>query len=647
MRVKPSILLILKLYLTAIIIFFIFRVLLFFNGIEKINFDKVAALTIIKSFVMGVRFDIVISGYILILPAFVLLASEMLSVNLEKVKPFIFYWVFILFSISFSISAADIPYFNQFYERFSIGAFEWFDNLSFVVSMIVQEPKYLVFLFLFIIVDILFYFVLRKVFYKKLERIAISVFKNIFISIIFLGILFLGIRGRIDEKSPIRIGTAYFSNHSFLNKLGLNPVFTFMRSYLNSNDKENETVNLISNELAISKIKTYLNIDKTQYDSPIARTVIPDTISSNKPNIVIIIMESMTAARMQHFGNTNNLTPFLDSISHKAIFFENFYSAGKHTFNGIFSTLFSFPALYRQHTMKQIRAYDGIASTLLKKDYSTTFFITHDPQFDNMEGFLRANDFQNVIGKADYPSDEVKTTLGVPDDYMFRYAIPVINKMSAKGKPFLATFMTASNHGPYYIPDYYPNNKNRDIKEEIVAYSDWALKQFITKASKQAWFDNTIFVFVADHGAPIAANYDIAMNYFHVPLIIYAPKLIASKTYAKIGSQIDIYPTLMGLLNHKYTNNTLGIDLLKQNRKYTIINDDNQIGIVDATFLCVMKDYGKKLELYKYRNKDTNNYYNSNEEQAKKMAEFAKVNLQVTQKMILDKQIKLKNATQK
>ncbi len=236
----------------------------------------------------------------------------------------------------------------------------------------------------------------------------------------------------------------------------------------------------------------------------------------------------------------------------------------------------------------------------------------------------------------------------MPDDYMFRYSIPVINNLYKHEKPFLVAFMTASDHGPYYIPSYF-HPKNKKIKQQIVEYADWSLKRFIAMASKQKWFDNTILVFVADHGAPINAHYDIAMNYFHIPLIIYAPKLIPHKnnTYKKIGSQIDIYPTLMGLLKYRYINNTLGIDLLNEDRKYAIINDDDKIGIVDTSFLCIMKNYGKQLELYNYRDNDKVNYYNNYQERANKMAEFAKINLQVTQEMILNKQTTLQNTQSK
>jgi phosphoglycerol transferase MdoB-like AlkP superfamily enzyme len=541
------------------------------------------------------------------------------------------------------VSTADIPYFNQFYDRFSVGAFEWMESYKIVISMIFQEPKYFLFIIPFILLEIVFYILLKKIFEQENETQKINFFLNTFVSLIFLAIVFLGIRGRIEEKSPIRIGTAYFSNNSFLNKLGLNPSFTLIRSYLDSKDEDNRVVKFMDDKLAIEMVQKNLGITKTQYNSPIAREVQPDTLLSAQPNVVLIIMESMSAAKMKRYGSTEELTPFLDSLSHNSIYFENIYTAGKHTFNGIFSTLFSFPALYRQHSMKTNNQYDGISTSLLKNGYSTTYFTTHDSQFDNIEGFLRSNNFQNVISQSDYPVSEVKTTLGVPDDFMFRFSIPKINELAEKENPFFVTFMTTSDHSPFYVPEYF-QPKAKAIESQIVQYADWSLQQFIQLASKEAWFNNTIFVFVADHGAAIDAKYDISLNYFHTPLIIYAPELFkANEVHQKIGSQIDVYPTVMGLIKQKYVNNTLGIDLLNEERKFTIINDDDKVGILDTDYLCIMKNNGAKLELYKYKEQDKSNYFDQEQEKALEMADYAKSNMQVHQIMISEGRTTLKD----
>ena len=630
---NQNIRLVIKTYALVLSIFTIFRIILFYTEIDRLNFNEVSLLTIIKSFIMGVRFDAVISGYILFLPALVLFIFEIIQNKNRTIWQIIFYWIFIFFTIAFLISAADIPYFNQFYDRFSIGAFEWIDNFNFVFSMIIQEPSYFLFIIPFVILEFILFMGLKRIFVRKEDTKRINIWLNITLSLFVLLLMFVGIRGRVQKKSPIRVGTAYFSDNSFLNKLGLNPTFTLLRSYLDSKNSRNETIKLIDHEVAVKNVQNYLNINNSYCNSPIARKIEFNTDSTQKYNVIVVIMESMSAAKMKRYGNKNNLTPFLDSLSHQSLYFENYFTAGKHTFIGIFSTLFSFPAIYRQHTMKQIRQYNGISNTLLQNGYSTTFFITHDGQFDNVEGFLRANDFQNIISQSNYPFSEIKTTLGVPDDYMFRYSIPIINKLSKSNKPFFVSFMTASDHGPYYIPEYFKPKTNK-IKQQIVEYADYSIKKFIELSSKEDWFKNTIFVFTADHGASMNAKYDIPLNYFHSPLIIYAPKIIKkAKSYKKIGSQIDIFPTIMGILKIPYINNTLGIDLLNEERKYAIINDDDKIGILDTSYFCIMKKDINKL--YKYRNKDIHDYSTSNKEKVNEMIEYAKSYLQVDQDMIL------------
>jgi len=643
MKVKFSIpqstKLIFKTYLLVLSIFTIFRLILFFTETGRVDFSSVSLANIIRAFVMGVRFDIVISGYILLFPALVLFVLDIINKNVPLIRQILFYWIFVLFTIAFIISSADIPYFNQFYDRFSIGAFEWIENFDFVVSMIIQEPRYFLVIIPFLILTFLFFYFLRKIFKTRHQSKPVNWGLKIGFSIFVLFIMFIGIRGRIEKKSPIRIGTAYFSDNSFLNKLGLNPVFTLMRSYLDSQDPDNATIKLMDETQAIALVQEYLNIQNAAYDSPVARKMDCDSSASIKPNIVIVIMESMSAAKMTRHGNPNNLTPFLDSLSGKSIYFENFYTAGKHTFNGVFSTLFSFPALLRQHPMKEIMKYDGISSTLLANDYTTTYFTTHDSQFDNVEGFFRANGFQNIISQADFPASEIKTTLGVPDDYLFRYSIPVLNEISKKGKPFFATFMTASDHGPFYIPEYF-TPKSSEVRQQIVEYADWSLQRFITLCSQEAWFDNTIFVFTADHGAALDAKYDIALNYFHSPLIFFAPEIFHNDTvYKNMASQIDVYPTLMGMIQIPYINNTLGIDLINEKRKYALINDDDKTGILDTSYFCILKNM--QASLYQYHENNTMDVSEDKPELVSEMTDYAKAHLQVYQNMILKKQTTL------
>jgi phosphoglycerol transferase MdoB-like AlkP superfamily enzyme len=621
-------------------VFFIFRLILFFTEIDRIESIPGSFADIVTAFLIGIRFDLVISGYILVVPFIILTALFLLNWHNKLIYKILFYYIFVLFTICFIISAADIPYFNHFFMRFNIGAFLWADNADFALKMILQEPRYYLIILPLILLISGYFILLTKIVRPPVGDVGkVRWFWKIPVSILLLAAMVVGIRGRVDEKAVIKVGTAYFTDNAMLNQLGLNPVFTFMRSYLDSRNKHNNTISLVSDDVAIRNVRKYLEIGEPMGNYPIARQVYGDSLNRQKFNVIIVIMESMTASKMARHGNPKNLTPFLDSLSRQGYYFENIYTAGMHTYNGIFSTLFSLPAIWRQNPLKEslMFKYNGISHTLKKLGYSTAYFTTHDGQFDNIAGFLRFNDFDEIIDKEDYPEDQVKTTLGVPDDFMFEYSIPVINRLYQHKKPFLVTFMTASDHGPYFIPDHFTPD-NEDIRDQIVEYADWSLNKFVSLASREPWFDSTLFVFIADHGWPLRTDYDIPLDYHHTPLIMYAPAMLKGPgLFSAMGGQTDVFPTIMGLLNQDYINNTLGIDLLKEKRPFVLINHDESMGVMNEEYLLIIPRNGEK-GLYRYRNLDFTDYKDTQQLLVEEMEDYAYSNLQVFQYLMLHKE---------
>ena len=186
----------------------------------------------------------------------------------------------------------------------------------------------------------------------------------------------------------------------------------------------------------------------------------------------------MSAHKMGRYGHPLKLTPFLDSLAEVSHSFDSTYTAGIHTFNGLYSTLFSFPALMKQHPMNvvNIPQYAGMANVLRAKGYQTIHFMTHDDQFDNVGGFFSSNGYETIISKKDYPTDQVKSTLGVPDHNMFEFALPLLNERHEKGRPFFASFMTTSDHVPYIIPEEVPYTfQDNPLPLKIIEYVDWSL----------------------------------------------------------------------------------------------------------------------------------------------------------------------------
>ena len=203
----------------------------------------------------------------------------------------------------------------------------------------------------------------------------------------------MGIRGRLGQKSPVRIGTAYFCNDPFLNQLGLNPTYVLIRTTANMSKESRQKIQFIDEETALRRVREEFGIttDSLQYISPIARFV-PQADTVQKKNVVVIMMESMAS----HFVADTALTPFLNTLISKSLYFPNGYSAGIHTMNGVYGTLFSYPALMNQQPFKtgDIVTYESWPTVMKQNGYTTFYFTTHDEQFDNIGGYMSANNME-------------------------------------------------------------------------------------------------------------------------------------------------------------------------------------------------------------------------------------------------------------
>ena len=629
-----------KLYLLLIAIYTAFRVALLL-----LNLDRVGETTfweVFQAFVMGVRFDIVTIGFVIAIPTIVLTIFSFFGKK-SRIFEQIYTWVLtVCFTITFGICAADIPYFDQFFDRFNITAFEWMatGDSVFVFKMIFEEPTYILMMLPVLACGFIFWFFANRMMKRSNDWESVNYVRYGIATVLLWGLVFIGMRGRLNEKSPIMVGTAYFCNNAMLNQLGLNPNFTLARSWLDSKDPDNQKVRFMSDEQAIALVQKNLGIETPDADFPIAREIVRDTVS-NDYNVIVVIMEGMSYNKTAHGGNTRNLTPFLDSLMDKSLSFNNCYTTGTHTYCGIYSTSVSYPVVFRNHALKRIPVlqYDGLAATLQKNGYQTAYFTTHDKEFDNVAGFLSQNGVERIISQADYPVSEVKTTLGVPDDYMFRFAMPIFDEMASKNKPFCVTMMTASDHGPYYVPEYF-EPRSEEVKYQITEYADWSLQRFIEMASEKPWFDNTLFVFVADHGAALDTDYSIPLSYFHTPLVFYMPKHLQAVENEAIASQMDVFPTVMGILGKMYVNNTFGIDLLNGNRRYAYFMGDDKYGVIDGDWLFINKPSEDQKGLYKYVEKEKKNYISDYPEVAVEMQKYAESAWQVNEYQLDKKKTK-------
>lgn len=600
----------LSIHVVALLFFFVFRLTLFCSIDYQFPADIEGDVALkAVAFVRGLWFDNVIACYILLLPLVAVWITALFNYTAKWLFRSVAVYFILFYSLSFIIAAAYIPYFEYFFKTINSSIYNWFGYGGTTAGMVFGESSYYFPIFLGILSIVLFgwgVFFLASYFYRRSETTISRISWKSRLAILPLGavcvgLCLFGIRGRTGYN-PIKVSQAYYCDDPFLNQLGVNPVFNLLTSTLDDNRKENRTLHLMSEQEALKQVQNYLQRKGVADISPIARKVEREGVP-NRKNVVLIFMESMSANLMGSFGSDKKLTPYLDSLYRQSLSFERFYSSGIHTNHGIYSTLFSFPAIMKRNAMKGsvIPVYSGLPTVLKDNGYCNLFFMTHESQYDNMNAFLRTNGFDEIYAQENYPSEKVVNSFGVQDDFMYQYALPILNEKADTGEPFFTVLLSISNHPPYVIPPYFHPHSEK-LEEQIVEYADWSIRQFMDAAEKQPWFDNTIFVFLGDHGKMVGTpECEMPQSYNHIPLMIYG-KDIPPTVHNGFGGQIDVAPTLLGMLNMSYLQNNFGVNLLEEERPCMFFTADNLIGAKDLTHLFIYSPDNQQEFKYKLEN---------------------------------------------
>ena len=300
--------------------------------------------------------------------------------------------------------------------------------------------------------------------------------------------------------------------------------------------------------------------------SALERQIVGDTTEVHR-NVVLISIESLSAEYLTMYGNTDNRTPFLDSLANNSLFFTNLYATGNRTVRGLEALTLCIPPTPGESVVKRKDNKDKFTtgSVFKSKGYDVKYLYGGDSYFDNMKDFFGGNGY-DIIDNKNFTPEEVtfSNIWGVCDEDMANKAIKVMNEQAKAGKPFFNHWMTVSNHRPFTYPegkiDIPPTEKRR---AGGVKYTDYALKRFFEMAKQQKWYKNTIFVIVADHCASSAGSTELPLDGYRIPCFIVAD-FITPKKIDVMMSQIDVMPTVMGLLNFSYTSKFIGQDVLKE-----------------------------------------------------------------------------------
>jgi phosphoglycerol transferase MdoB-like AlkP superfamily enzyme len=311
-------------------------------------------------------------------------------------------------------------------------------------------------------------------------------------------------------------------------------------------------------------------------------------------NVVLIASESFGASFSKLYGSKRDLTPNFDAYAQRGLWFSNTYASGTRTVRGLEALTASFPPIPTVSILRR-PGNDGIATwgrVMHDLGYQTSFLYGGYGYFDNMNAFYAGNGF-TVLDRADIDHVRFENIWGVSDEDLFDRAIRHFSEQHARREPFFSIVMTTSNHKPY---TFRPGLEQIGIPAQGggraagVRYADHALGYFLREAKKQPWFDDTVFVVVADHGARVYGKAEIPLRTYEIPLMIYAPKHIKPQRVDALMSQIDVAPTVLGLLGLPYEAPFFGQDVLHtpEASRIALFSHDHDVAIYRGGRLAVL-----------------------------------------------------------
>lgn len=526
----------------------------------------------------GLRIDLSTLGYLLILPALFhpwFMLSRHRAFWLKCLR-----WVlFISFICVLFFELATPAFIKEYGFRPNRLFIEYLAYPSEIIKMLVNGHLLtLVAVFsLLIMASYLGWRIVDKIVPLSKVNYARSPLSSSLASILLLVVLFLCARGTVGHR-PINPSFVYFSTDPLINSLTLNSIYSVAHAYKQFGNEKNaaKLYGKMPTSKVISLIQENANINTqsfTNKDLPSVTTRLP--IYQGKPkNLVIILEESLGAQFVSSLGGLP-LTPELDKLNSEGWAFKHMYATGTRSVRGIEAVITGFTPTPARSVVKLDKSQHGfftIASLLKQNNYSTQFIYGGESHFDNMKSFFLGNGFTDIVDFKDIKDPQFIASWGACDDDLFHQADIELSKLHQSNKPFFSLIFSSSNHDPFEIPEnvvtpitysneqltYYDDKEQR--RHKAIQYADHALGKFIKKAKQQPYWQDTIFLVVADHDARAMGSDLVPIKNFHIPAVIInsgnSPLLDE-----RVTSQIDLAPTLLSLMGITNHSPMLGHDL--------------------------------------------------------------------------------------
>jgi len=400
------------------------------------------------------------------------------------------------------------------------------------------------------------------------------------------------------------------SSNNYANELSANGMYNLGAAFRKNQINYKTFYASLDEEIVFKNLKTLLEEENNSFAKEDRFDITREIKHSGKEkrlNIAVIVIESFSAEYMSAFGNRKELTPNLDCLAEESLFFANLHATGTRTDRGLEAITLSVPPTPGRSIVKRPDNENMFSWGFLMKErgYDVKFIYSGYGYFDNMNYFFSHNGFETV-DRNNFSKSEIvfENAWGVCDEDLFNKCMKEFDKSFKKNTPFFALILTTSNHRPFTYPNGRIDIPSHSGRGGAVKYTDYAIGKFIRDAKEKPWFEDTLFVIVADHCASSAGKTKLPVKKYEIPLLIYSPGHVTPQKIDKLASQIDIAPTVLGLLNFNYKSKFFGKDILKMepDQERAFIGTYEKLGYVKKDRLVIL-DIKKETNLYQFSRK--------------------------------------------
>jgi len=520
----------------------------------------------------GLSLDVSTALYFLIIPFFVAWASIWLPMPRWLMKPY-YIFVAIAFSLAFVYDTCLYPYWHFKLDALCL---QYLETPSEAMASVSTGYILLLLLALIVVAVIIS---LAYIYVVPVYRLKKGHWWESFLFVLLIPVMVIAIRGGLDE-STTNIGQVYYSQNQFLNHSAVNPVFSFLASF----------------EKTASYVPDYQFMDDDECEA-MMQGLYPTTsenpdplLTTQRPNVVVILMESCGGVFTQDIGGKKEVMPNLNRLESEGVYFSRFYANSYRTDRGTLCTWSGYPSFPRSSVMKmpaKTRLLPGIAGSMLREGYTTSYLYGGDINFTNMRGYLVNIGFEDLYWKTDYTLEEQETAeWGVRDDITFKTLSQMVEQKSQQEKPFLIGYSTLSSHEPWDVPTH-------RLDDEILNafnYLDECIGNFISEMKKSPAWDNLLIILLPDHGYSYGEVGEEHPMHDHVPMLWLGGAVKEPRRITQICNQTDLPATLLGQLGIDHQDYHFSRDVLSKNYTYPFATHtyNNGISMVDSTGFAVL-----------------------------------------------------------